>query len=164
MEMDGRTMRDNRVQTVVGFGLLLLGCQAQAEIYGLTDDLNVGPAQDFIQSSVVCKEAITHFKMYEGLMPSFDYDARKNYLIKFYTPYVRAGSCGVIPTSTAYVVGVRTAMIKKNKAPASKYVVVRVSIKGERLYVTPDGLQQTGFEILKSIQQENRRLGAPLVQ
>ncbi|HIE5462772.1 TPA: hypothetical protein ACXNRN_002344 [Pseudomonas aeruginosa] len=157
-------MRDNLLRAVATCGLLLLACKAQAEVYGLTDDLNVGPAQDFIQSSVVCKEAITHFKMYERLMPSFDYDARKNYLIKFYTPYVKSGACGVIPTSTAYVIGIRTAMIKKDEAPASKYVVVRVSINGERLYVTPDGLQQTGFEILKTIQQENRRLGAPLVQ
>lgn len=157
-------MHNNSLKVVVAWGLLLLGHNVHAEIYGLTGDLNVGPAQDFIQTSVVCKEAITHFKMYEGLRPDLDYAGRKNYLLKFYTPYVRTGACGVVPTSTVYVIGIRTAMIKKIKAPASKYVIVRVSINGDRLYVTPDGLQQTGFEIIKSMQTENRKLGAPLVQ
>lgn len=144
---------------------LALGGQVQAEIYGVTGDLDVGPAQDFISQNIVCNDANVLFRMYERLPPDQDLAIRKEFFMNYYTPYVKTGECGVVPASTAYVVGIKTAMIKKaNAQPASKYVLVRVVINGEHLYATPEGLQQTGFEIIKAAQLENKKMGAPLVQ
>mgnify|MGYP003384770318 CR=1 FL=1 len=144
---------------------LTLGGQVQAEIYGVTGDLDVGPAQDFISQNVVCQDANVLFRMYERLPASQDLAVRKEFFLNYYSPYIRTGECGVVPASTAYVIGIKTAMIKRpNAQPASKYVLVRVVINGEHLYATPEGLQQTGFEIIKSAQTENKKIGAPLVQ
>jgi hypothetical protein len=151
----------------VGVGMLLsaFAGQAQAEIYGVTGDLDVGPAQDFISPSIVCHDANVLFRMYERLPPDQDVAIRKEFFMSYYMPYIKKGECGAVPASTAYVTGIRTAMIKKGKTePASKYVIARVVINGERLYVTPDRLQQTGFEIIKAAQSENNKMSAPLVQ
>lgn len=145
--------------------VMLLGfsCNlAVADIFGVTGDLDIGPAHDFISQDVVCKDAAVLFKMYEKLPHD---ETKKDYLVQYFTPYVNDGKCAVVPASTAYVVGIKTAMIRSGKgSPASKYVVVRVIIEGRSWYVMPNGLQQTGFDIIKTAQQENRRIGAPLVQ
>lgn len=151
---------------------LLMGCaaftltgQVHAEIFGATGDLDVGPAQDFLKPGIVCHDPNILFRMYEQLPAGTDQNVRKSFFMSYFTPLISKGACGVVTASTAYVIGIRTAMIRKeNGEPASKYVVAMVSLNGERVYVTPDGLQQTGFEIIKAAQDENRKNGAPLVQ
>ena len=164
--MGGRKMFNNSL-TLGGIGLLLTAFagQAQSEIYGVTGDLDVGPAQDFIRSGIVCHDADVLFRMYERLPTDQDVATRTEFFMSYFMPYIKKGECGAVPASTAYVTGIKTAMIKKGKAkPASKYVIARVVINGERLYVMPDRLQQTGFEIIKATQLENKKIGAPLVQ
>lgn len=157
-------MSTGRWLVLAGVVFTLAG-QVHAEIFGVTGDLDVGPAQDFLSPSIVCHDPNILFRMYEQLPSGPDQNVRKNFFISYFTPLVSKGTCGLVPASTAYVIGIRTAMIRKGKGePASKYVVARVSLNGERVYVMPDGLQQTGFEIIKSAQDENRKNGAPLVQ
>ncbi|MFT5186426.1 MAG: hypothetical protein ACI89F_000576 [Porticoccaceae bacterium] len=52
----------------------------------------------------------------------------------------------LLPTSSAYLIGARTAMVKRADAnPASKYVAARVVVGGRRGYITPVTLQQHCF-------------------
>lgn len=84
---------------------------------------------------------------------------------QFFDPYKKSGKCWVVPTSSAYLIGVRTAMVKRaDGSPASKYVVARVVVGGHRGYITPITLQQTGFDIIKAVSLENEKHGAPLMQ
>lgn len=139
--------------------------QVEAEVFGVTGDLDVGPARDYLSPTIVCKDSNVIFKMYEKMPLGTDDNARISFFTSFFESHMAKGMCRLVPASTAYVTGIRTAMIRKGKnGAASKYVVVKVSLNGENVYTTPNGLQQTGFEIIKAVQDENRRNGAPLVQ
>lgn len=154
----------SKTRTVQGFAVLLtmLSLHAHSEVYGKTGDMDVGPAEDITEQTIMCSDPDVLFKMYEtrplkGDMAKFSEE--------FFTPYANKGICRVVPTSSAYLIGVRTAMIKrKDRDVASKYVLARVVVGGQRGYITPITLQQTGFEIIKSVSLENQKHGAPLMQ
>ncbi|HCL4192402.1 TPA: hypothetical protein N2C35_000321 [Pseudomonas aeruginosa] len=154
----------SKTRVVQGFGVLLtmLSLHSHAEVYGKTGDLDVGPAADITEQTIMCSDPDVLFKMYEvrplkGDMAKFSEE--------FFTPYANKGICRVVPTSSAYLIGVRTAMIKrKDKDVASKYVLARVVVGGQRGYITPITLQQNGFDIIKAVSMENQKHGAPLMQ
>ncbi|EPW8658181.1 hypothetical protein ACM7IS_26785 [Pseudomonas aeruginosa] len=154
----------SKARAVQGFGVLLtvLSLHAHAEVYGKTGDLDVGPAADITEQTIMCSDPDVLFKMYEirplkGDMAKFSEE--------FFTPYANKGICRVVPTSSAYLIGVRTAMIKrKDKDVASKYVLARVVVGGLRGYITPITLQRNGFDIIKAVSLENEKHGAPLMQ
>ena len=151
-------------RALLGAGILiaLAARAAHAEIYAKTGDLDVGPAADITEQTIMCSDPDVLFKMYEvrplkGDMAKFSEE--------FFTPYANRGVCRVVPTSSAYLIGVRTAMVKrKDKDVASKYVLARVVVGGQRGYITPITLQQNGFDIIKAVSLENERHGAPLMQ
>lgn len=144
-------------------GLIALSGQVNAEIYAKTGDLDVGPAADITEETLMCSDADIFFRMFEQ-RPAPGKDATK-FFYDFTAPYKKSGKCWVVPTSSAYLIGVRTAMVKRADGnPASKYVVARVVVGGRRGYITPITLQQTGFEIIKAVSLENEKHGAPLMQ
>lgn len=142
---------------------LTLGAQAQAEIFNKTGDLDVGPAADITEETLMCSDADVWFQMFEQ-RPALDQDVSK-FFADFFNPYKKSGTCWVVPTSSAYLIGVRTAMVKRADAnPASKYVVARVVVGGRGGYITPITLQQNGFDIIKAVSLENQKHGVPLMQ
>ncbi|MCP1649440.1 hypothetical protein [Pseudomonas nitroreducens] len=154
----------SKAWAVQGVGALLtvLSLHAHADVYGKTGDLDVGPAADITEQTVMCSDPDVLFKMYEvrplkGDMAKFSEE--------FFSPYANKGICRVVPTSSAYLIGIRTAMIKrKDKDVASKYVLARVVVGGQRGYITPITLQQNGFDLIKAVSLENQKHGAPLMQ
>lgn len=146
-----------------GLFLTLAAGHAQAEIYGKTGDLDVGPVADITEENVMCSDSDVFFRMFEQ-RPALDADVTK-FFHEFFNPYKKTRECWVVPTSSAYLIGVRTAMVKRaDGTPASKYVVARVVVAGRGGYITPVTLQQTGFDIIKAVSLENKRNGAPLMQ
>ncbi|EQC0996277.1 hypothetical protein [Pseudomonas aeruginosa] len=155
----------NKAWVVQGCGVLLttLSLHIHAEIFAKTGDLNIGPAADITEETLMCSDADILFRMFEQ-RPAPGKDATK-FFYDFTAPYKKSGKCWVVPTSSAYLIGVRTAMVKRADGnPASKYVVARVVVGGRRGYITPITLQQTGFEIIKAVSLENEKHGAPLMQ
>lgn len=152
-----------RFLAVVGGLLIALSGQAQAEVYAQTGDLDVGPAADITEETLMCSDADIIFRMFER-RPAIGQDTSK-FFNQFFDPYKKSGKCWVVPTSSAYLIGVRTAMVKRADGnPASKYVVARVVVGGRRGYITPITLQQNGFDLIKAVSLENERHGAPLMQ
>ncbi len=143
--------------------LTLAAGHVHAEIYDKTGDLDVGPAADITQETLMCSDADIWFRMFEQ-RPALGSDVVR-FFNEFFDPYKKTKECWVVPTSSAYLIGVRTAMVKRADAnPASKYVVARIVVGGRRGYITPVTLQQHGFEIIKAISMENEKLEAPLMQ
>ena len=152
-----------RRMVLVGIGCIALSGQVGAEIYARTGDLDVGPAADITEETLMCSDADVFFRMFEQ-RPALGADVSR-FFKEFTEPYKRSGKCWVVPTASAYLIGVRTAMVKRADAsPASKYVVARVVVGGRRGYITPITLQQTGFDIIKAVSLENEKHGAPLMQ
>ena len=87
----------SKTRVVQGFGVLLtmLSLHAHSEVYGKTGDLDVGPAADITDQTIMCSDPDVLFKMYEtrplkGDMAKFSED--------FFTPYAKKGICRVVPT------------------------------------------------------------------
>ena len=133
---------------------------AFAEITDVTGNLDAGPNREILSGGYVCRDALDIFRLYE-LRANGVSDANMNVAAK----KIVSGSCKQLPPTSVWVTGIKLAKIYGKAMPQpSLYVVVRVRISGDYYYVAPHFLNDTGFEIIKQAQIQNKRNGTPLVQ
>jgi hypothetical protein len=134
---------------------------AHAEMFDVTGDLAIGPARDYLKPSVLCKTADPFFSLYER----FANGSSPESVEEFMRGQVKQGVCKETPAATAYVNAIKMAKISGTERPAaSLYTLAKVTVEGRNYYVMPQALGQTGFEIIKRSQLQNKRNVTPLVQ
>lgn len=134
---------------------------ATAEISDVTGNLDVGPTREIVSGGYLCRDALDIFRIYE-LRATGGSAAQMTLAVK---SMEKNGACKELPPTSVWVTGVKLAKINGKAMPQrSLYVVVRVRVNGDYYYVAPHFLNETGFEIIKQAQIQNKRNGTPLVQ
>lgn len=142
------------------FTLMGLSAFASAEITGVTGNLDAGPTREILSGGYLCRDALDIFRLYE-LRANGVSNTKMNVEAK----KIVSNACKELPPTSVWITGVKLAKIYGKAMPQpSVYVVVRVRVNGEYYYVAPHFLNETGFEIIKQAQIQNKRNGAPLVQ
>lgn len=143
------------------FSLLAFSSISSAEIIDATGNLDVGPTREVLSDGTVCRDALDIFRFYE-IRAKGGSDAQ---IASAVNASMKSGACKDLPPTSVWVTGIKLAKIYGKAMPQpSLYVVARVKIDGTFYYVAPHFLNQTGFEIIKQAQIQNKRNGTPLVQ
>lgn len=133
---------------------------ARAEVYSTTGDLNIGPALDVTQPTIMCITADPLFRMFELRVIS-----QQSKIEPYMQATFKSGQCREVPASSVFVVGIKMTKIRasKNSAP-SIFTVARIKLEGKFFYMLPNHLMESGFDIIKQSQLANKELGYELVQ
>lgn len=139
---------------------ILTAGYVQAEVYNTTGDLNIGPAMDVTQPTIMCTTADPIFRMFELRVMSQQAKIE---------PYMKStfknGQCREVPASSVFVVGIKMTKIRSSKdSEPSIFTVARVKLGGQFFYTFPNHLMESGFDIIKQSQLANKELGYELVQ
>lgn len=133
---------------------------AFAVIHEVTGDIDVGISRDVLQATSVCKSESVYFKLVEMIA-----NGKRDQGIKMVDAAIARGDCVQVKTQSVTVISVKMAKISgSERKVASIYAIVRVRSASFDGYVAPSTLSDRGFDIIKTVQVMNKKLGAPLVQ
>lgn len=143
----------------LGLSSLAYAIPASAAITDVTGDIDIGISRDVMQSTFVCK-ANVWLNVIQMIA-----DGKHSQSEKLLETGLREGDCVKANAQSVTVTGVRMAKISGiERKEASIYALAHVRGKNFNGYVGPSTLSERGFDIIKTVQIMNKKMGAPLVQ
>lgn len=144
---------------------LVLPWTAQAKVYDVSGDLNIGIQEDYMQGTL-CKDPMVFFKLYDTFAEYGD-DTSESHIQAYASKIDRLvanGECYEIPPSSAFITAIRTAKISGKKRPESMYGLAKVRVAGRWGYTLPNWVGGVGQMIMQQGRQHNQKTGRPSYQ
>jgi hypothetical protein len=149
------------IAAVVG---LTFTVTASARIYAVSGDFDITPQRDYMQG-LMCDDPMMFFKIFDLAAQGLDENSTEMKAHgKILDQQIAHGNCVSVPSSSAWVIGIRTAKVSGSARQESLYGLAKIRVQGRTGYTFPNYVGQTGQLILQTGRQDNQKNGRGVYQ